>query len=125
MIFPLLKTWLAPIFGSAIYSRGTASKHPSGFQTIGGGDGITTEGGRRRQLTGSKSQVTSNVSFGGSEERIINDVKMQNLTSSAESAASTANPPLKGIMVSSEFQIVDDKASQIGHRDIGHPHESW
>ncbi|TVY44868.1 hypothetical protein LOCC1_G006275 [Lachnellula occidentalis] len=124
MIFPLLKTWLAPIFGSVLYSRGTASKHPSGFQTIGGGDGNTTDAGRHRQLTGSKSQVASNVSFGESEERIINDVKMQNLTSSAEPAAFT-DPPVKGIMVSSEFQIVDNKISQSGDRNVGHAHESW
>ncbi|TVY32617.1 hypothetical protein LSUB1_G007409 [Lachnellula subtilissima] len=124
MIFPLLKTWLSPIFGSAIYSRATASKHPSGFQTIGGGDGNTTDAGRRRQITASKSQVTSNTSFGGSEERIINDVKMQNLTSSAKPGA-YANPPAKGIMVSSEFQIVDNKVSQNGDRNVGIPHESW
>ncbi|TVY18258.1 hypothetical protein LARI1_G002966 [Lachnellula arida] len=124
MIYPLLKTWLAPIFGSTIYSRSASSKHPSGFQTIGGGDGNTSEGGRgRRQLTGSKSQATSNASFGGSEERIIGDVKMQNLTFSAEPTAS-ANPPPKGIMVSSEFQMVDDKISN-DDRNIGHPHESW
>ncbi|TVY93242.1 hypothetical protein LAWI1_G002373 [Lachnellula willkommii] len=124
MIYPLLKTWLAPIFGSTIYSRSASSKHPSGFQTIGGGDGNTSEGGRgRRQLTGSKSQATSNASFGGSEERIIGDVKMQNLTFTAEPTAS-ANPPPKGIMVSSEFQIVDDKISN-DDRNIGHPHESW
>ena len=124
MIFPLLKTWLSLIFGSAIHSRGTASKHPSGFQTIGGGDGNPTDRGRRREITKSKSQVTINISFGGSEERIINYVKMQDLMSSAEPGA-YATPPAKGIMVSSEYQIVDDKVSQIGDRNVGHPHESW
>jgi hypothetical protein len=123
MIYPLLKTWLKPLFNSVLSSNQTAVKHPPGFQTIGGGDG-TPGAGRRRKGTSSKSHVTGSLSFSESEERIVNNVKMQNLQVSARPAESTSRPS-KGIIVSSEFQIANDDISQKDDHNTGYVHESW
>jgi len=124
MIFPLLKTWLKPLFGSALSSTRTASKYPSGFRTIGGGDVESSGVGQDRKPTGSKQHVTDSLSFSESEECIVNNVKMQNLEVYAGPAAPTHRPP-KGIMVSKEFQIVGDEISQNGDQNAKHVHESW
>jgi hypothetical protein len=127
MLFPLLKARLKPLIGNAFSSTGGASKGPSGFRTIGGGDGVSSGGAGRRRPTTSKARVTSTSSFSESEERIFNNVKMQNLEVSVGPVAST-HPPSKGIMVSNEFQIVntvDDKVSQNSGHNVGHPKESW
>jgi hypothetical protein len=127
MLFPLLKAWLKPLIGSGFSSTRGASKHPSGFRTIGGGDGASSVGAGRRRATTSKARVTSSTSFSESEERIVNNVKMQNLEVSVGTVAST-HPPSKGIMVSNEFQIVDivdDKVSHKSGHNVGHPEESW
>jgi hypothetical protein len=127
MLFPLLKAWLKPLFGNALSSKGT-SKHPSGFRTIGGGDGASSVGAGRRRPNTSKAHMTSSTSFSESEERIVNNVKMQNLEVSVGSAGST-RPPSKGIMVSNEFQIVDAVDDKVSHNggghNVGHPEESW
>jgi hypothetical protein len=127
MLFPLLKAWLKPLFGNVFSSKGT-SKHPSGFRTIGGGDGASSSGAGRRRATSSKARVNSSTSFSESEERIVNNVKMQNLEVSVGPVGST-HPPSKGIMVSNEFQIVDIVDDKVGHKsgghNVGHPEESW
>lgn len=123
MIFPLLKTWLKPLFGSMLSSTGSTSKHPTGFRTIGGGDGESGVGHRRKHST-SKQPVTDNLSFSESEERIVDSVKMQNLGADIGPAA-LPHPPSKGIMVSNEFKIVEDEISQNGDLNAKHVHESW
>jgi hypothetical protein len=123
MIFPLLKTWFKPLFGSILSSTESTSKHPSGFRTIGGGGGESGVGHRRKHSS-SKQHVTDNLSFGESEERIINNVNMQNFGVHTGPAASP-HPRSKGIMVSNEFKIVEDEISQNGDQNAGHVHESW
>jgi hypothetical protein len=123
MIFPLLKSWLKPLFGSALSSTGAASKHPSGFRTIGGGGGSSGVG-QRRKPTSSKQPVTDSLSFSESAEHIVNSVKMQNLEGYTGLAAPT-RPPSKGIMVSNEFKMVEDGISHKDGRDAKQVHESW
>jgi hypothetical protein len=85
MIFPLLKTWLAPLLPSSLRSSSNnkAYKSPgSGFVTIGGGGGGGASS-RNRQGPRSVSRVTANGTFdNGSEEHIVKgdgDVKMQEI----------------------------------------------
>lgn len=124
MIFPLLKTWFKPLFGSALSSTGTASKHPSGFRTIGGGDGQSSGVGQRRKPTSSKQHITNSLSFSDSEERIVNNVKMQDLEVDTGIVGPTDRPS-KGIMVSSEFKIVEDEVNRPGDHNPKIVHESW
>jgi hypothetical protein len=119
MIFPLLKTWLKPIFGSALSSAKTNTKHPSGFRTIGDGGGGSSGPGRRKP-----TQVTDNLSFTESEERIVGNIKMHNLEVYAGSGA-PVDRQAKGIMVSSEFKIVEDDISQNGDRKPKVIEETW
>jgi len=123
MIFPLLKSWLKPLFGSALSSTGAASKHPSGFRTIGGGDG-SSRVDQRHKPASSKQPITDNLSFSDSAEHIVNSVKMQNLEGYTGLSATT-RPPSKGIMVSNEFKMVEDGISHNGDRDAKQVHESW
>lgn len=120
MIFPLLKTWFKPLFGSALSSTGAASKNPSGFRTIGEGGGGSSGPGLRRKPT----HITDSLSFSESEERIVDNVKMHNLEVYAGPAAS-APRPAKGIMVSNEFKMVEDEVSQNGDHNPKIIHESW
>ncbi|EOO02314.1 hypothetical protein UCRPA7_2195 [Phaeoacremonium minimum UCRPA7] len=57
-----------------------------------------------------------------SEERIINNVKMQDLKVYAGSATS-ADKPSNGIVVSNEFQITEDRTSQNGEQNAQRAHE--
>lgn len=125
MIFPLLRTWFKPLFGSALSSTPTPYKHPSGFRTIGGGDGESRSAVSRRRgpTSGSRSGVNTSLSFTESEERIIHDVKMQNLHVSV-APASALKPP-KGIAVSTEFELSEDRTSQAGEQKAQRVHESW
>lgn len=121
MIFPLLKTWLKPLFGSALSSTRTTPKYPAGFRTIGGGDPESSGlGQRRKPTTSSKKHTTDSVSFSASDECIVSNVKMQNLEIYSRPGEST-----KGIMVSNEFQIAEDKVSQNGDQKVKHVHEPW
>lgn len=120
MISPLLKTWLKPLFGNALSSTGTASKHPSGFRTLGEGGG-SSGAGQHRKLT---QNVTDSLSFSESEERIVDNVKMHNLEVYAGPAA-PAHQLSKGIMVSNEFKIVADEISLKGDQNAKHARESW
>jgi hypothetical protein len=125
MLLPLLKAWFQPLLCSVLSSTGTASKqHPSGFRTIGGGDGGSSGVAQRRKPTSSKQPVSDTLSFSESEEHIVNNVRMQNLEVYSGPAAST-RPPSKGIMVSNEFKIVEDEVSQNGDQNAKHVHESW
>jgi hypothetical protein len=122
MLFPLLKTLLKPLFDTLLSSNQGSSKHPSGFRTIGGGDGESGTG--RKQRTVSKPQRSSNLSLNESEEHIVNNIKMQNLEAYAGTAVSTDRPS-EAILVSSEFRIVDDRASQPGDKKKEIIQDNW
>ena len=117
MLFPLARSWLRPLFGSALVSTKTASKYQTGFRTIGGTD--TT--GRRGPTNNSKPSDAGSLSACDSEERIVHNVKLQNLKPHAGPGSSDHLQP-GSIIVSREFQLVDDKANQ---NDNKHTQESW
>lgn len=74
MIFHLFRTWFAKIFGGAFESSQKAYKPSSGaFQTIGGGSS------RHQGLNSNNTDRTIGLAFTESEERMMEDIKMQNL----------------------------------------------
>jgi hypothetical protein len=123
MIFPLLRALFQPLFGSALSSTRTPSKHPSGFRTIGGGDGEISGADRRRGPTNSKHHGTRSLSLSGSEERIVNDMKMENLKIYAESTS--IHKASNGIIISNEFHITEDRVSRNGKNLTKGAHEAW
>ena len=85
MIFPLVRAWLRPLFGSGFFSSHSPSKNPVGFRTIGGGynNGFNKTGGSRARNDVSP-YAASGLSVSESEERIFQNVKMQNISSNSE-----------------------------------------
>jgi hypothetical protein len=115
MIFPLLRTLLAPIFGKAFASTGKKSsyKSPAAFQTIGGGPGGSSSYGQNYRRHDPHSALNTNFTLNGSEERIVdNNVKMQDMkTLAVESSVSDDNPQ-DGIIVSNSVEIMrEDRGS--------------
>lgn len=128
MIFPLLRTWFKPIFGSAFSSAKTSYKHPSGFRTIGGHEHGTGMSSRRRMTASASAKnsgANTTLSLTESEERIVKDVKLQTLNVYATSDADDKVAKPKGIVVSSEFEITEDRASQHGGQKAQRAHEPW
>lgn len=113
MIFHLLRTWLRPLVGKALRSSGRAQyKSSSGVQTIGGGGG----GGDRYPRRHAENPVRSNITFGNSEERIIDEVKMQELKAFEPDTSSIGG----GILVSNRIDVVQENSS-IGSQGVeGH-----
>ncbi|KAF5510889.1 hypothetical protein CGCS363_v003667 [Colletotrichum siamense] len=130
MIFPLIRTWLKPLWPSMLRSSKKAYKTPSGFQTIGGGNGQYGNSQRsrdRRTGPSSANPITANISFTESEERIMNDVKMQDIKTSTSSVSPIpGSKPPNGIVVSNEIQVtIDDRTSQFVEQRPQHPREAW
>ncbi|RYO91997.1 hypothetical protein DL764_008200 [Monosporascus ibericus] len=78
MVFPLLKTWLSPVLGSLIMSlRSTErldDKTPDNLRTFGAGSNPSW----RRRRPQSPHHITT-LTLGESEERMVENVKMQTL----------------------------------------------
>ena len=83
-----------------------------------------SQGKSRRGVPSAGNDIGVNSSFSESEERIINNVKMQDLKVYAGSATST-DKPSNGIVVSNEFQITEDRTSQNGEQNAQRAHEPW
>ena len=83
-----------------------------------------SQGKSRRGIPSAGNDIGVNSSFSESEERIINNVKMQDLKVYAGSATS-ADKPSNGIVVSNEFQITEDRTSQNGEQNAQRAHEPW
>ncbi|KAB8075252.1 hypothetical protein BDV29DRAFT_172331 [Aspergillus leporis] len=122
MIFHLFKSWLGRFYSSS-YQSSQAYK-PSNFQSIGGG-GASNSRSRNRRNPSSVYPIT-NLTFTGSEERMVDDIKMQNLEKYKEpKSPCSAN----SIMVSSRVEITrKDRTQRSSHNselDPEHLHESW
>ncbi|KAL8362542.1 hypothetical protein RB601_008066 [Gaeumannomyces tritici] len=127
MVFPLLRQWLGPLLPSFLrssrYTSGNTKKYETrpGFRTIGGGDGkggglgggggISGSGEARtpRRTKGSGNPVESNISFTGSEERIMGgggggiaagEVKLQRLS---RIGMAVTSPPQQGVAVAGVY----------------------
>jgi len=119
MVFPLIKQWLRPILGSTNNTSAKQYKTPTGFRTIGGGDGGGGSNSRRNGGThgsGSRSRNTkkplTNVSFTESEERIVNEIKLQNM-----GGAGAVGQKDKGIVVHTQFDVEVDRVSTLEERE--------
>jgi hypothetical protein len=110
MIFPLIKTWIAPYIPSSMRSSSNnkAYKNPgSGFVTIGGGGGVSSQGRRGPE---SSRHITANMTFDNeSGEHIVkgdDDVRMQVLHTTG-----VATHPLNTIVVSKQVSVTTEDAS--------------
>jgi hypothetical protein len=79
MIFPLLKSWFTPLFGTMLRSTQKSYKNPTGFRTIGGGGGDSNS--KQRRAHPSVNPITTNLtSYNESEERMVDElVKLEDL----------------------------------------------
>ncbi|KAJ5834591.1 hypothetical protein N7447_000617 [Penicillium robsamsonii] len=77
MIFHLFRIWLSQILGSQFQLSQKTHKSPSnGFRSIGGGGDYPS---RKSRGDASTDPMTLGMSFTESEERMMEDVKMQNI----------------------------------------------
>ncbi|KAF6525528.1 hypothetical protein HZS61_011323 [Fusarium oxysporum f. sp. conglutinans] len=112
LLFPLIRVWLTPLFGSVLGSSKKSYQTPSGFRTIGGGGGRSQSRSHRGPPTA--NPISANLSFNDSEERIVNDDHHMKAFSAQD------NPP-NGIVVSNVVEFThetvhDDKKSQTSDR---------
>ncbi|KAF9871151.1 hypothetical protein CkaCkLH20_11320 [Colletotrichum karsti] len=126
MIFPLLRTWLKPLWPSMLRSSKKTYKTPTGFQTIGGGNGqYGPRSYDRRTNPSSANAITTNATFTESEERIMKDVKLQDIKGSSVSPTPGSKPP-NGIVVSNEIEVTtEDRTSQFVEQRPQRVHEAW
>lgn len=125
MVFPLIRTWLAPFFGTMLKSsqRNSYQSPSAGFRTIGGGGGGNSYNrGRGPQ---SANPITANMTFNDSEERMVEEVKMQNMKTFDGSHSHHHQP--SGIVVSNEVEVThEDRRSQNSdHQPAHRVHETW
>lgn len=131
MVFPLFRNWLKPLLGSSARNSNKQYKTPEGFRSIGGGGGgddSRSHGVRGTRTPGSKGpNPLTNVSFTESEERIVNDIKLQNMKAAAAMAQGGGQKDNNGIFVMTEFDISEDRSSHTQHHDKNpaRVHESW
>ncbi|KAK0721323.1 hypothetical protein B0T21DRAFT_386227 [Apiosordaria backusii] len=111
MVFPLFKSWLRPLFGSTT-QRSTDNKYktPDGFRSIGGGGGVGGSNSRSQfnRGNGNSSNILTTVTFTESEERIVNEIKMQNMktdVSRGDPRSAHKDVDHKGIVVMTEFDV--------------------
>jgi hypothetical protein len=124
MLFPLFKLWLSPLFSTLLRSSQKTYKTPSGFRTIGGGGGGEFHPAHRRGPA-SVNPITANLStYSESEERMVGEVKLEDLKVSA-SPASDSQPP-SGILVSNQVDVTHEEiTSRNGQLPFQRVHESW
>lgn len=104
MIFHFFRIWLSKVFGSQFQSSHKTHKSPSGgFRSIGGGGDYSSRKGRG---PGNSDPMTIGMSFTESEERMMEDVKMQNLK--AYPTATSGNPASGAIVVSNQIDITHE-----------------
>ncbi|EMR61684.1 hypothetical protein UCREL1_11382 [Eutypa lata UCREL1] len=110
MVFPLLKTWLAPVFGTLLTSlRSTQrldDKTPDNIRTFGGGSNQSWRG--RGPPT---ANPITNFTFSESEERIVENVKMESLKAWSDSSTNTTHHGHNNIRKDVEVAIVCEKRS--------------
>lgn len=104
MIFHLFRIWLNKIFGSQFQSSQKTHKSPSaGFRSIGGGGAYAS---RKGHGPASTDPMTIGMSFTESEERMMEDVKMQNLKT--YEGPTSGNPSSGAIVVSNQIDITHE-----------------
>ncbi|KAK2598064.1 hypothetical protein QQS21_005775 [Conoideocrella luteorostrata] len=115
MLFPLFRTWLTPLCGSALRSSKKSYKSPTGLVTFGGGGASGTP--RNRSGPPTANPITANMTFSESEERMVDDVKMDSVSS--------AHRPANAIIVSNHIDVThSDRNSRVEGRPQ-RAHEYW
>ena len=122
MIFPLVRAWLKPLFGSGFFSSHSPSKNPVGFRTIGGGyhHGSNKTGGSRGR-NDSSPYAASGLSISESEERIFQNVKMQNISINSEPVSDLQRP--RDIVVNTEFRMTEERHMKDVEKNSGRVHK--
>ncbi|KAJ2893054.1 hypothetical protein MKZ38_009074 [Zalerion maritima] len=124
MIFPLLRIWLGPLIPSVLRSSQKAYiKTPTGFRTIGGGGGggnPSYSGRNRRGGPPSANPITANMTFTESEERMMNDVKMQDMKTGGATTTTNSEHTSIGIVVSHEVDIRTEDIGSSNHDGAEH-----
>ncbi|CAI7586528.1 unnamed protein product [Penicillium glandicola] len=104
MVFHLFRIWLGKIYGSHFQTSEKTHKSPSaGFRSIGGGGDYAS---RKGHGPASTDRMTIGMSFTESEERMMEDVKMQNLKTYP--APLSGNPSSGAIVVSNQIDITHE-----------------
>lgn len=125
MVFHLFRVWLTKAFGSKFgSSQKTSAKSPSGgFRSIGGGGDYS----RRKGGSGSTDPNTINMTFTESEERMMQDVKMQTLkTYPAPTTTPSETPSSSAIVVSNQIDIThENRSSRASDQAVQSSREVW
>jgi hypothetical protein len=102
MIFPLFRQWFKPLLPTKLRSTQKAYRTPPGFKSMSGskGPGMHSNGSSTKKSP--RSGPMSDLSFTESEERMVNDIKMQNMKIYAEPVTER---PQHGIVVSNEVDV--------------------
>ncbi|XXH01068.1 hypothetical protein Hte_007419 [Hypoxylon texense] len=100
MIFPLFKVWLGPILGSLLTTMRSQQKltdkeSRSDLRTFGGG-GNSKQSWRRRGGGPPTANPITNITFSESEERMVDEVKMQDLKGWTDTSTTGSGPTLNG-----------------------------
>ncbi|KAI0186983.1 hypothetical protein EV127DRAFT_500042 [Xylaria flabelliformis] len=118
MIFPLIKNWISPIFGSSLWSTQKSSSR-EGAQTIGGGSWSS-----KRNRAHSVNVLTTNLSATGSQEHMVQEIPLQNLKISGEPCRRP--PASNAVYVTNQIDVVhEDVGSQNDDQKRQRIHESW
>ncbi|KAI1101147.1 hypothetical protein F4804DRAFT_22452 [Jackrogersella minutella] len=123
MVFPILKVWLSPFFGSLLTTMRSQQKltdkeSKSDLRTFGGGSHQTW---RRRGGPPTANPIT-NITFNESEERMVDDVKMQDLKGWTDTSTNGSAPAPNNIRKHVEVAVVsearDDRDLTDNHRHV-------
>lgn len=109
MIFPLFKMWLGPILGSLLTTvrsqqKLTDKESRSDLRTFGGG---SHQSWRRRGGPPTANPIT-NITFNESEERMVDDVKMQDLKGWTDTSTN-GSLPSNNIRKHVEVEVVSEE----------------
>ncbi|KAI2622725.1 hypothetical protein GGS26DRAFT_242269 [Hypomontagnella submonticulosa] len=109
MVFPLLKMWLTPVFGSLLTTMRSQQKltdkeSKSDLRTFGGG---SHQSWRRRGGPPTANPIT-NITFNESEERMVDEVKMQDLKAWTDTSTNGSGPTSNNIRKHVEVAVVSE-----------------
>ncbi|EGE03729.1 hypothetical protein TEQG_02762 [Trichophyton equinum CBS 127.97] len=121
MIFPLIRVMLSPWFSKLFSTQKKSSYKTPGLQTIGGtphggNSSYNNHNNRSKGRRQPQSDITTSFTLNGSDERIMHDVKMQDLKTFNSIEHEPQEPlPARGIMISNSVEIM--------HEDRGSLHD--
>ncbi|KAI2627578.1 hypothetical protein GGR54DRAFT_652420 [Hypoxylon sp. NC1633] len=109
MVFPLIKVWLGPVFGSLMSTvrsqqKLTDKESKSDLRTFGGG---SHQSWRRRGGPPTANPIT-NITFNESEERMVDEVKMQDLKGWTDTSTNGSAPTNNNIRKHVEVEVVSE-----------------